>query len=135
MAAKIALIKIKQKAVGNFAIPESDRIFFSVILPLSSGKKSMPIFINRNWPVGRAVDKIAVIADITNSNNIAGAQQLCMFESVAGRICPPSKTVGSLLDIDAESSEGLTLHNGSTVILEYVDAGVSCLDSLQPYSG
>jgi len=127
-ASKIALIKLKQKASGDRSVPDADRVFFNVILPLGSHKKLMPMFFSRNWYVGKAIDKAASAASISNKNNIAGAQQLCMFEATAGRICPSGDKISCLLNDSCD----VNIYNGATVILEYVEQSVSqltCLDS------
>ena len=51
-AAKVALMKMKQKAIGDKGIPEVDKLYFNVTLPDSSAQVSMPLFFSkvRNEP-------------------------------------------------------------------------------------
>lgn len=128
-ASKIALIKLKQKATGDKSIPDADRVFFNVIFPLGSHKKSLPMYFCQSWYVGKAVDKAASTAAISNKNNIAGAQRLCMFEGNCGRLCPSGHKISSLLN----ASGDVSLYNGATVILEYAEENTEQLTSLDTY--
>jgi len=116
-ASKIALIKLKQRATGDKSIPDADRVFFNVILPHSFHKKSVPMYFSQSWYVGKAIDKAASAAAVSNKNNIAGAQRLCMFEASSGHVCPSGSKISSLLD----ASGDVSLYNGATVILEYAE--------------
>jgi len=125
-ASKIALIKLKQKAIGDKSIPETDRVFFNVILPLGSRKKSLPMYFNQSWCVGKAIDKAALAASILNKNNIAGERRLCMFEASSGQLCPSGRTISSLLN----DSGDISLYNGAAVILEYAEETTEQLTSV-----
>jgi len=128
-ASKIALIKLKQQATGDKAIPDSDRVFFNVILPHGSHKKSMPMYFSQSWFVGKAIDKAASAASVSNKNNIAGAQRLCMFEASSGYMCASGLKISSLLG----ASGDVSLYNGATVILEYADESTERLPLLESY--
>jgi len=128
-ASKIALIKLKQQAVGDKSIPDADRVFFNVVLPLGSHRKSMPMYFSNSWYVGKAIDKAAVAASVSNKNNVAGARRLCMFEASGGHLCPSGQKISSLLN----GSDDLTLYNGATVILEYAEESAEHLTSLESY--
>jgi len=128
-ASKIALIKLKQQATGDKSIPDADRVFFNVILPHRSNKKSVPMYFSQSWFVGKAIDKAASAASVSNKNNIAGAQRLCMFEASSGRICPSGHRISSLLD----ASGDVSLYNGATVILEYAEESTEHLPLLESY--
>jgi len=128
-ASKIALIKLKQQATGDKSVPDADRVFFNVILPLGSHRKSMPMYFSQSWYVGKAIDKAASAASISNKNNIAGARQLRMFEASCGRLCPSSHKISSLLN----ASGDISLYNGATVILEYAEESAEQLTSLDSY--
>ena len=128
-ASKIALIKLKQKATGDKSIADADRVFFNIILPLGSRKKSVPMYFSQNWYVGKAIDKAASAASISNKNNIAGTQRLCMFEGSYGRLCPSGRTISSLLN----ASGDISLYSGATVILEYAEETTEQLTSLDSY--
>ena len=128
-ASKIALIKLKQQATGDKSIPDVDRVFFNVVLPHGSHRKSMPMYFSQSWYVGKAIDKAAAAASILNKNNVAGARRLRMFEARCGRLCPSGRTLSSLLDASADVS----LYNGATVILEYADESAEHLTCLESY--
>jgi len=128
-ASKIALIKLKQQATGDKSIPDDDRVFFNVILPLGSNRKSMPMYFSRCWYVGKAIDKASVAASISNKNNVAGAQRLFMFEARCGHVCPSGHKISSLLD----GSGDVPVYNGATVILEYAEESAVQLTSLESY--
>jgi len=128
-ASKIALIKLKQKATGDKSISDSDRVFFNVVLPLGSHKKSLPMYFSRSWYVGKAIDKAASAASISNKNNIAGEQRLCMFEANCGHLCPSGHKISSLLD----ASGDVSLYNGATVILEYAEETTEQLTCIGSY--
>lgn len=128
-ASKIALIKLKQKATGDKSIPDSDRVFFNVVLPLGSHKKSLPMYFSQSWYVGKAIDSAASAASISNKNNIAGARRLCMFEANCGHLCPSGHKISTLLD----ASGDVSLYNGATVILEYAEETTEQLTSVDCY--
>jgi len=128
-ASKIALIKLKQHATGDKSIPDADRVFFNVILPRGSHKRSMPMYFSQSWFVGKAIDKVASAASVSNKNNIAGAQRLCMFEASSGHVCPSGLKISSLLD----ASSDVSLYSGATVILEYADESTEHLPLLESY--
>ena len=128
-ASKIALIKLKQQATGDKSIPEVDRVFFNVMLPLGSRRKSVPMYFSQSWYVGKAIDKAASAASISNKNSIAGERRLCMFEASCGHVCSSSLKISSLLD----ASGDVSLHNGATVILEYAEEYVEQLTCLESY--
>jgi len=128
-ASKIALIKLKQQATGDKSIPDSDRVFFNVILPLGSHKKAMPMYFSQSWCVGKAIDKASAAASISNKNNIAGARRLCMFEARCGHLCPTGHTISGMLN----ASGDISLYNGATVILEYAEESTKQLTSLESY--
>jgi len=128
-ASKIALIKLKQRATGDKSIPDDDRVFFNVILPTGSAKKSVPMYFSQSWYVGKAVDKAAAALSISNKNSVAGAKRLCMFEANGGRLCPSGHTVSSLLNAAGD----ISLYNGATVILEYAEETTEQLTSLDSY--
>jgi len=120
-ALKIALIKLKQTAVGDAAIPEADRVFFNVALPLDSRQKYHVMFFNRAWYVGKAIDKVASSVGLMNVNNQSGsARNLHMFDGTTGVLCPSGRTLADLTD-SSKADGHIMVHNGSTVILEYTD--------------
>ena len=47
LAAKVKLMKMKGIAIGDSSIPQSERIFFNIILPKLSGKSPMAMFFSK----------------------------------------------------------------------------------------
>ena len=127
-ASKIALMKLKQKAIGDSGIPESERVFLNVALPHGSQSKSMAMFFSDKWYVGKVVDKIAAATGLRNDNNTSAARKLFLFESTSGGICKNDETLASLLQ-----EETGAVFNGCTVILEYITGDTKRLASLESY--
>ena len=46
-AAKVALMKIKMKALGEKGTPETERVYLSVLLPLGSVSTDKPMFFSK----------------------------------------------------------------------------------------
>lgn len=125
-AAKVNLMKLKMKATGNKSIPELERVFFNIYLPLNSKMKTKAVFVSRLWSVGRVIDFVAAESNLRNDNNVVGAKKLKLFD-VEGVLLMTDKTVEYYM-----CDENL-LYNGSDVILEYVDEDVCQLDDTIGY--
>ncbi|KAH9394990.1 AN1-type zinc finger protein 1 [Tyrophagus putrescentiae] len=89
LAQRVAAMKLKSTAAGQASIPEEERIYFSVSFvpnePLSFGQedkqsvvKERPIFLCREWTVGRCVDWIAAQFSLVNRNNEPKAAKLVL---------------------------------------------------------
>lgn len=131
-AAKVALMKLKQKAVGDKGIPDVDKVFFKIVLPLGSRITSAPVYLARTCTVGRAVDRLAASLNVKNENNVATAKRLCLFDSELGVMLPNDQLLSALLENNAESKEG-EVYNGCTLIFEYIDRSLNRLPSLEEY--
>ncbi|KAK0040821.1 AN1-type zinc finger protein 1 [Biomphalaria pfeifferi] len=127
MNAKIALMKLKGKAAGDKGISQSDRIYFSVCLPLDVKKPPCAFFVSQSWKIGRVIDFIADQAFITNKNNTNAEKKLCLFHGDTGVKFPASETIQDIMSTD------YLLLNGSTVILEQVSEDVEQLETLDVY--
>lgn len=132
-AAKVALMKLKQKAIGDKGIPDTDRLFFKIVLPLGSKITSAPVYLTRTSTVGRAVDKLATILNVKNENNVATAKRLCLFDSEHGVMLPNDQQLCVLLENNEESTEAVDVYNGCTLIFEYIDRSLNKLPSLEEY--
>lgn len=75
-AAKLALMKMKQKAVGDQGLPMDQRFYFSV--SCSEKSSSSCVFFDRHWTVGRTVDALAKTFKLHNTNNIQNAPKLVL---------------------------------------------------------
>ena len=127
-ADKVSLMKLKMAAIGDKHTPESDRIYFRVVLPLGSAEKSKAFFFSKIWTVGRAIDKCASLVGIQNDNNVATAKKLLLFAYEDGSSLRAEVTLENLLQ-----DEEVKVCNGSTLILEYVADGTVTLEQLQAY--
>lgn len=129
LAAKVQLMKLKQKAEGEKGIPQEDRVYLLVHLPKSSSSSSSSraVFISRTWSLGRSVDAIATLLKVKNSNNILGAPKLRLFHASTGSLL--GRTDQPLQELLAAQ----TLYSGQSVILEYVEEGVAHLPTHGDY--
>lgn len=129
-AAKIALMKVKQKAVGDKNIPDADRVYFRITLPLGSKDRSVEMYFNRTWSVGRAIDKAASAANVINANNNPNAKRLSLFDSENGFVLPNEQLLENVL---LDGQETGVIYNGCALIMERTDRDVEKLPSLEPY--
>lgn len=125
-AAKVALMKIKQKSIGEKGCPETERVYLNIILPLGSPASSKAMYFSKKWSVGRAIDQAADMASIKNENNNPNAKKLRLFDQDSGAMYSVEATIESQL-----SEEGII--NGGTLILEYVEKDGTCLEDLEKY--
>ncbi|RUS76349.1 hypothetical protein EGW08_015879 [Elysia chlorotica] len=128
MAAKISLMKLKGKATGDVGLPQAERVYFNILLPLEAKKPPLPIFVSKVWRIGRLIDDVADKASITNRNNTNAAQKLAVFHGDTGLRLSPESTINDLLD-----DSSVMLLNGSTLILENVEDTIEVLDNLKLY--
>lgn len=60
MATKLALMKLKGRAKGDNAVPQSERIFFSVDCPnKQQNPKPLDLWMSKVWTLGKAIDFVA----------------------------------------------------------------------------
>ncbi|XP_077983492.1 AN1-type zinc finger protein 1-like [Glandiceps talaboti] len=128
-AAKVALMKMKLHANGDKGLPQSERIYFEVLLPLEHKIKSQPMFFSKMWTVGRIVDKIAELASLPNNNNVSTAKKLRVFDADSGSILPLEDRLETCLE-----SENATLLNGGQIIIEYVDDSCTLVSNTETYT-
>ncbi|KAK3756229.1 hypothetical protein RRG08_035291 [Elysia crispata] len=128
MAAKISLMKLKSKASGDAGLPQSERVYFNILLPLQAKKPPLPLFVSQMWSIGRLIDVAAEKASITNRNNTNALQKLGVFHGDTGLRLSPESAIKSLLD-----DSSVMLLNGSTLIVENVEDTINVLDNLKLY--
>lgn len=127
-AAKVQLMKLKQKAMGQKAIQQEDRIYFLVHLPLSkiasmslkSGKdRTKGVFVSKLWPLGKVLDAISDLCSVQNKNNTSQGenQKLKLFKHSSGELLA-NESYNVLLDQLIKDEE---VFNGDTLVLEYVN--------------
>jgi hypothetical protein len=125
-AAKVALMKLKMKSLGNQSLPQEERFYFRVMLPKSVSAKmpSAGVFVSENWCLGKVIDCVADLCKVENKNNIANQPKLKLFrhQDGAGLSCDMQTTLKEL-SIKEE------IYNGDCLILEYVsDITEGCVD-------
>ncbi|XP_055007120.1 repressor of RNA polymerase III transcription MAF1 homolog isoform X2 [Boleophthalmus pectinirostris] len=92
-AAKVALMKLKQQAVGDKGLPQTERTYFQVYLPKESKDLCKPMFFCSKWSVGKVVDYAASLASLKNNNNVLSAKvkmkllENSSFEALSSRLC------------------------------------------------
>ncbi|BFZ19474.1 hypothetical protein BsWGS_22513 [Bradybaena similaris] len=128
MAAKVALMKLKGRATGDQGIPQDERVYFNVVLPLESKKSSVPLFFSKVWTIGKIIDVIAERTSLSNYNNTGVEQKLRLFHGDLGSRLLTDKQLRELM-----SDDQICLLNGSTLILEHASDEVHVLDNLQAY--
>lgn len=118
MAAKVQLMKIKNKASGQKSIPTTDRVYFNIILPQNVDKavKSIPVFVSKTWSLGRAIDAVADECKLQNNNNKSTGPRLRLFKSDDKNIVSSNMALnfGSLIS-------DKVIVDGEDLIIEYVD--------------
>ncbi|PVD20872.1 hypothetical protein C0Q70_19035 [Pomacea canaliculata] len=127
MAAKVALMKLKAQANGDCSIPETERVFFLVFMPLSHGHPPKALFFSKRWTVGRITDLIADKAGITNLNNTSSNMKLRLFIQDNGKVLSSDQVLADLLDGD----QGV--FNGGSLIMETVPADLLVLPDTHLY--
>lgn len=115
-AAKVSLMKIKMKATGDACIPQDDRVYLRVLLPLGSQERELPMFFSKRWTVGKIIDKIAAAAKLTNANNV---------NTVERKLRLIHRSTGEVLEVQDsfehfQTRRDCPLLSGATVIIEYV---------------
>lgn len=89
LAQRVAAMKLKSTATGQASIPEEERLHFFISFvpnePLSFDQmekafKDKPIFLCREWTIGRCVDWIANNFSLVNRNNEAKAAKLVFLK-------------------------------------------------------
>lgn len=141
-AAKIQLMRIKQKAIGDKTQPASKRIYFAVKKPENLNPKPVKIltkedellkiesitidpdlkdtaavYINADWTLGRALDGICDLCKIRNVNNTPGSTKVKLFRYFDGYCISPTKNDVVMQElIDSQ-----VLQQGDKLTVEYID--------------
>lgn len=115
---QVQLMRLKGRAIGCKGIPTENRRYFLIYPPLSSPKKeSRAIYVCYQWTVGKAIDSIAEILGIRNSNNMANAEKLRIFHHYNGNILVDKVDI-----VLSDLFNNNTLVDGQNLILEYSNA-------------
>lgn len=117
LARKVALMKLKQTAVGNSSIPMTERLYFSISYQKDSqinNFESKNIFVSKEWSVGKCVDWLANQFGLTNNNNNPLLPKLVICAN--GDNCEPFSFSLTLKDLENESR----IQSGDKLLLKYV---------------
>ena len=123
-AAKVMLMKLKMKAVGDKSIPDTEKTFLLLALPDGSKEKNKAVVVSKKWSIGRVIDVTARLTGLNNSNNVGGSKKLRLFNSDDGIAFDASLTLETVEE----------LISGSVAILEYVPDSVFQIDNLDGYT-
>lgn len=114
-ALKVQLMRLKGKAIGLKKIPLESRAYFHVHSPLSSSRKSLAIFVSKEWSLGRCIDAIAEHLEVPNQSGAKAEQHLRLYVRSDGQLVPGTMDT-RLGDLLAQEK----LIDGDSLILEYV---------------
>ncbi|XP_041978845.1 AN1-type zinc finger protein 1-like [Aricia agestis] len=144
-ASKIHLMRIKQKALGDKAIPADKRVHFAIKKPTDTQAKpvkivqnveniinleslrlepdlkdTIAVFISTKFTLGRAIDAICNLCNIKNDNNKMGTTKIRLFRQLDGYCISPIK-----MDVEIEELvKNEILLEGDRLIMEYIDTNV-----------
>jgi len=112
-AAKVQLMKLKQKSVGASSVPMDERLYLNVETP---GGKFVGCWVSCTWSLGKVVDTLADLSHTVNNNNVAGQKRLWLFKASDGQVLneDPEVVVGDVVKEEV-------LYNGDSVVLGYVE--------------
>lgn len=108
-------MRLKGKAKGEKNIPDTSRVYFLVYPPKLLAAQSKPVYVSKEWSVGRVIDSVSSLVDAVNKNNQANSSKLRLFKKSDG--CQISSEMGDKL---AHLLTNGTIDNGASLILEYV---------------
>ena len=113
---QVQLMKLKGHSVGSQGIPTVDRRYFLVYCPRTTKNAgtSKGTFVSVSWTMGKAIDSIADLLGIPNSNNVSTSKKLRVFHHDTGFIV--ADQMDTLL---AELFKNNNLIDGQSIILEY----------------
>jgi hypothetical protein len=104
----IEVMKLKSKAQGDSSIPRDSRVYLSVDFPHDSNVPNKPMFFNKEWTIGKVLDKIATMGKINNVNNrlsLDDPNRLVLFNKEIENILEMNKKLGEIV----ESGDNISL--------------------------
>uniref|UniRef100_UPI00358E4B1D AN1-type zinc finger protein 1-like isoform X2 n=1 Tax=Myxine glutinosa TaxID=7769 RepID=UPI00358E4B1D len=76
VAAKVALMRLKQQAAGNESIPQEERLYLNVHVSLDGRSDQLPVFVSKYWTIGKVLDSVTTVAKVRSDNHLLGAQKV-----------------------------------------------------------
>lgn len=116
MANKVQLMRIKNKATGMKTISPTDRLYFNVIHSNLGNEKAIPVFVSKQWTIGKAIDAIAQELKLENNNNKNNEKKLRLFKKEGNDIVSSNMSTGLTTLV-----ENNVILNGEDLIIAYVD--------------
>jgi len=110
----IEVMKLKSKAQGESSIPSSARVYLSVDFPPDSSVSNKPMFFNKEWTVGKALDKVAAMGRISNNNNKLPSDdpsRLILFNKETENILEMNKKLSEVV----ESGDNISLETYGSI--------------------
>ncbi|KAK9767977.1 hypothetical protein K7432_001747 [Basidiobolus ranarum] len=107
----VELMRMKGKAKGDNEVPQALRFYLKCFLPIESKTPPVVMFFDKNWSLGKVLDKVTSAAKVTNMNNRVQdpAQKLHIFLQRTGEKLPITE---SLLSLEGQ------VFNGDTLVIE-----------------
>jgi len=109
---KLAMLKMKQQAVGKSNVPMDKRFYIETIFPLELKMESKMFFFDESQRWGVILDGIAESARIQNENNVAKARKLILVSLKTGEPISLGKPMKETKNL---------VQTGDAVMLEYED--------------
>jgi hypothetical protein len=117
LSRKVALMKLKQTAVGNNSLPMTERLYFNISYQKDSQLNqfdSKAIFLSKEWSVGKCVDWLATQLGLINNNNNPLLPKLVLCNNNDN--CEPFSFSLTLKDLENESC----FQSGDKLLLKYL---------------
>ncbi|KAI9031113.1 hypothetical protein DFJ74DRAFT_764229 [Hyaloraphidium curvatum] len=110
---QIEIMKLKQRAKGDPAVPMESRVYLTVRMPKEAGGADEPCFFHRDWTVGRIVDLLAKQGKVANRNNVSSdpGDLLALFSAEGARF-DTARTLGELAAEGAASGSRVVFERG-----------------------
>jgi hypothetical protein len=81
--------RVKLRAKGDDKVPVEKRFFLETTVKVGKAPlEPIPLFVSREWTIGRVVDFIATRAKVPNNNNKPGRPKLVLLHCRSGAILP-----------------------------------------------
>ncbi|CAB4377286.1 uncharacterized protein OCT59_006162 [Rhizophagus irregularis] len=93
--------KKNKKIEGDSTIPVNARVYLSVDFPLDSKVSNKPLFFNKEWTIGKVLDKVATVGKITNNNNklpLDDPNRLILVNKETGNSFEMDKKLGEVVE-------------------------------------
>uniref|UniRef100_A0A915IK03 ZFAND1-like ubiquitin-like domain-containing protein n=1 Tax=Romanomermis culicivorax TaxID=13658 RepID=A0A915IK03_ROMCU len=110
ITSKVALMKLKQTALGDKNFPEEERLYFYVDLPKNAKFSVLAVCFSKEWSIGKCIDVIVKLGEIPLENP-QNNQKLKLFAKIEQeyRFLSPDDCLIKLIDSDLISN-AITLY-------------------------